>query len=99
MRMKFDDNPNRQDAYPLKIENARFVEGAYDNGKTDGLFLELRKPLDNKLYYYGLVGRGLHFQFKKDMKVAYFDDLVGKYIIGRLNEDKSKLEDLMIEED
>jgi hypothetical protein len=85
--------PDMMDAYPIKIESVRFCEKAF--GEEDGLFLELRKYPEDKLYYFGLVGKTTHDLFKADAKVRWFEELVGKYIVGNFNEDKSTLQSLM----
>jgi hypothetical protein len=94
MKVEDEKDPNYMDAYPLKIEAARFCEKAF--GEEDGLFLELRKYPENKLYYYGLVGKNIHDSFKADVNVGGFEELVGRYIIGYIHEDKSTLQGLMI---
>jgi hypothetical protein len=93
-KVEDEKDPDYMDAYPLKIEAVRFCEKAF--GEEDGLFLELRKYPENKLYYYGLVGKNIHDSFKGDVNVGKFEELVGRYIIGYINEDKSTLQSLLV---
>ncbi|MCX6750481.1 MAG: hypothetical protein NTZ83_03415 [Candidatus Pacearchaeota archaeon] len=89
----WEQEPDMKDAYPIKIESVRFCEKAF--GNDDGLFLELRKRPEDKLYYYGLIGKRIHDMFKADAGVKGFEELVGKYILGNFSEYKSTLQSLM----
>ena len=95
MKVEWEEDPHLMDAYPVKIEKVRFCSGAFDCGKTDGLFLQLRLFPEDKLHYFGLVGKEIHDMFKDEARVEDFSYLQGRYILGNFNEDKSKLESLM----
>jgi hypothetical protein len=97
-RMVTNENePNMMDAYPMRISSATLREKAY--GSEDGLFLELVKAQDDKTYYYGLVGKKLHNVFNKDIGAGSVEELVGKYVIGRVKENSTALQDLIVDED
>jgi hypothetical protein len=83
-----EEKPSREEIeFPLKIESVRFVKGAYDCGKTDGLFLILKNDLllkDTERFYYGFVGKKIHDAFIDDMGLNNVYSLNGKYVRGYL---------------
>jgi hypothetical protein len=83
--------------YNLKIEGIRFVEGAFDCGKTDGLFLDFKshRMLPDKKYSYGLVGKALQDEFMKDMGVEKRDELVGREVMAVIEKENKTWEGIV----
>lgn len=75
-----------------RITSAKILP--YANDGEDVLGLKMMEDMTDESFGYGLVGKGLYEDFKKDMKIknGKIERLVGKKVIGFVNENEPVLQ-------
>lgn len=94
---------DEKELYPGKIKSIFKITSAQNlphaNDGEDVLGLKMKECLTNKSFGYGLVDKKTQEEFKNDMKASKIEELVGKKVIGLIDEDKPFLQGIIFYEE